>query len=139
MVIALRKVVIVRVAALLTVPVLLLVGCGSAAAPPALPPQNGHATAVPTLSSMPATPGAPVAAHAAERAVATCTTPVKDKLRTQRDLRDVVVAAVPPDQLRVSGSVTDEAGVAHQWQCVVSPDATDPFRDLKVDRLITSS
>ena len=104
-----------RVAALLTLP-LLLAACGASVAP-----SNS------------------VVGDAAELATAKCTTPVKDKLRTQRDLRDGVVAAVPPDQLRVSGSVTDEAGVAHQWQCVVSPDATDPFRDLKVDRLITSS
>ena len=102
-----------RVAALLTLP-LLLAACGASVAP-----SNS------------------VVGDAAELATAKCTTPVKDKVRTKNPLRDVVVSAVPPTQLRVSGAVTDEAGVIDQWVCVVSPDAADKPHGLKIDRLIT--
>lgn len=127
----------VAVLTTITVP-LLLVGCGGSAATTPLP-QNEHATSIPTVAPTPTPSSTPVNAHAAGLAAAKCSAPVQEKIRTKRDLRNVVVSTVPPDQLRVSGVVTDEAGVLHQWACVVSPDATDKLRGLKIDRLITSS
>lgn len=76
--------------------------------------------------------------HAAELAVAKCSTPVQSQAHTGQNLEQLVAKRLPQDRRQVTGVVHDGAGAEHDFVCVVAPDASDKLRGLKIESLSIS-